>query len=140
MSLIRIFILAFLCTCLLSSCKTNQRKNGEKTGKWIYKDHVSDGVLISKGRYKHDFEKGTWKEYNDKKLLSKKRYKDGICYTTEYHFNGKKKAEGISKLEKDGKNLHWYLSGEWKFYDEKGKYIASKFYEKTITDSETKKK
>lgn len=130
MFVIRIFILVFFCTCLLSGCKTNQRKNGEKTGNWIYKDHVSDGLLISKGRYKHDFEKGTWREYSNKKLVSKKRYKNGICYTTDYHLNGKKMSEGISKLEIDSTNMHWFLSGEWKFYDENGTYLGSQFYER----------
>lgn len=90
MKAIRVFTVLIICTCLLSSCKTNQRKNGAKTGRWIYKDQISDGFLISKGRYKNDFEKGTWREYSNKKLVSKKRYKKGICYTIDYYLSGKK--------------------------------------------------
>lgn len=134
MTLFRTLLFIFSCTFLLTSCKINQRKNGEKTGRWIYKDHVSNEIIISKGRYKHDFEKGTWKEFNNKNLISQKKYKNGICQTTEYHFNGNKRAEGISKLELEGKNLHWYLFGEWKFYDEAGKYLGSEFYEKSIPE------
>jgi hypothetical protein len=114
---------------MFSGCKINQKKNGEKTGRWMYKDNVLNEVIISKGRYKHDFEIGTWKEYSNKKLISKKRYKNGICYTTDYHLNGKIEAKGISKLEIDSTTTHWFLSGEWKFYNEKGAYLGSKFYD-----------
>ena len=130
MTLIRFSLLLFTCICLFSSCKINQRENGEKTGKWIYADRVLEDLVISKGRYKHDFEIGTWREYSNKKLVCKKRYRNGICYTTEYHPNGKRRAKGISKLELEGIKLHWYLLGEWKFYDEAGNYIDSKFYSK----------
>lgn len=134
MSIFRILTLLFCCTFIFTSCKINQRKNGEKIGRWIYKDRIADGTIVSKGRYKSDFETGTWKEFNNKKLVSRKKYKDGICCTTDYHLNGKKSAEGISQLEIEGKNLHWYLFGEWKFYDEEGKYLGSEFYEKSIPE------
>ena len=123
------FISTFISILLLASCKINQRSHGEKVGKWIYKDKIQDEVLISKGRYKNDFEKGIWKEYLNGSLVCKKKYKNGICYTTEYHLNGKIKAFGISKMEVEDENLHWFLSDEWKFYDEKGHYLGSRFYE-----------
>ena len=128
-------LLLIICICLLTSCKTNQRENGEKTGRWIYVDQVLDDKIISKGRYKHDFEIGTWREYSNKKLISKKRYRNDICHTTDYHPNGKKRAQGISKVELDRTKLHWYLLGEWKFYDEAGNYIDSKFYSKEKHDT-----
>lgn len=124
------FIVSLAFTSLLFSCKINQKKNGEKTGRWIYKDNVVDEVIISKGRYKHDFEIGIWKEYSNQKLISKKRYRKGICYTSDYYSNGKVKARGVSKLEIDSTTTHWFLSGEWKFYNENGDYLGSKFYDK----------
>lgn len=135
MTLSRNSLLLIICICLLTSCKTNQRINGEKTGRWIYKDLVLDDLIISKGRYKHDFEIRTWREYSNEKLISKKKYKNGICHTTDYHPNGKKSAIGISKVELDDAKLHWYLLGEWKFYDESGKYKDSKFYLKVEDDT-----
>jgi antitoxin component YwqK of YwqJK toxin-antitoxin module len=130
MTTIRVFKLLFVCVVLFSNCKINQRKNGQKVGRWVYKDNVMDDVLISKGRYKHDLETGIWREFANKKLVSKKKYKNGICQTINYHSNGKKMSEGISKLEIDSTMAHWFLSDEWKFYDEKGTYLGSKFYEK----------
>ncbi len=130
MTSIQNLILLLFCSCLFASCKTNQLKNGKKTEKWIYKDLVLKDLIISKGRYKHDIEIGTWREYNNKKLVSKKKYKNGICYTTDYHLNGKVRAKGISKVEIENSKMHWFLLGEWKFYDENGNYLGSKFYTK----------
>ena len=117
-----------ICALSISSCKTNQKTNGEKTGRWIYKDSILDAVLLSKGRFKHGIEKGTWREYSTNKIVSKKKYKGTICYTTDFHSNRRVKARGISKLEIDSTTIHWFLHGEWKFYNEKGLYIGSKFY------------
>ena len=112
----------------ISSCKTNQKTNGEKTGCWIYKDRILDAVLLSKGKFKHGIEKGTWREYSTNKIVSKKKYKVTICYTTDFYSNRGVKARGISKLEIDSNTIHWFLHGEWKFYNEKGLYIGYKFY------------
>lgn len=84
----------------------------------------------SRGRYKKDFEVGTWKDYIGKELNSKRKYKDSICYTTEYHKNGKIRAIGISKMIVEDQHLHWFLSGEWKFYDNDGVLLGTKIYEK----------
>ena len=68
-----------------------------KTGRWVYKDTFMGITSESKGRYKKDFEVGTWKDYIGNKLNTKRKYKDSICYTTEYHKNGKIRAFGIQK-------------------------------------------
>lgn len=130
MNHIRIFAAALCVFCLLSSCKINQRKNGEKVGRWVYKDTFMGVTSESKGRYKKDFEVGTWKHYVSEKLVSKRVYKDSICYNTEYHNNGQIRATGISKMIIDNENLHWFLSGEWKFYDSEGVLLGTKIYDK----------
>ena len=130
MSSIRILIIVICCFCTLSSCKINQRKDKMKTGRWVYKDTFMGITSISKGRYKKDLEVGTWKDYIGKELNSKRKYKDSICYTTEYHKNGKIRAVGISKMISDSATIHWFLSGEWKFYDNDGVLLGTKIYKK----------
>ena len=77
-----------------------------------------------------NYEVGTWKDYIGKELNSKRKYKDSICYTTEYHKNGKIRAVGISKMISDSATIHWFLSGEWKFYDNDGVLLGTKIYKK----------
>ena len=115
---------------IFSSCKINQTKNGEKTGRWIYKDSILNIVSKSKGRYKNGFEVGTWKDYLGEGLITKRKYKDSVCYTTDYHHNGQIRAVGISKMITDSTTIHWFLSGEWKFYDSEGVLLGTKIYEK----------
>ncbi|MFY0483223.1 hypothetical protein ACI6PS_11510 [Flavobacterium sp. PLA-1-15] len=124
------YLLPILFLLIFSSCKINKTKNGEKTGKWVYKDSILNISSKSKGRYKNGFEVGTWKDYLDNRLLTKRKYKDSICYTTEYHDNGKVRAIGISKMIADSTTIHWFLSGEWKFYDSEGVLLGTKIYEK----------
>ncbi|MDR6969231.1 antitoxin component YwqK of YwqJK toxin-antitoxin module [Flavobacterium arsenatis] len=124
------YLFPLLFVLLFSSCKINQRKNGEKTGRWIYKDTVMGIPSKSKGRYKNGFEVGTWKDYLSNRLLTKRKYKDSICHTTEYHANGNIRAIGVSKMIVDSTTIHWYLSGEWKFYDNDGVLLGTKIYEK----------
>lgn len=137
MKAIRILTLLLFCCCLFLSCKINQRKNGLKTGRWIYKDTIMSVISESKGRYQRDFEVGTWKDYIGERLITKRKYKDSICHTTEYHKNGKIRAVGVSKMIVEDKNLHWFLSGEWKFYDSEGVLLGTKMYEKGNPITET---
>lgn len=124
------YSLPLLFLLIFSSCKINKTKNGEKTGKWVYKDSILNISSKSKGRYKNGFEVGTWKDYLGNRLQTKRKYKDSICYTTEYHDNGKIRAIGISKMIADSTTIHWFLSGEWKFYDSEGVLLGTKIYEK----------
>ncbi len=115
---------------MLSSCKINRYKNGEKTGRWVYRDTFMTIISESKGRYKKGMQVGIWKDYIGKELTTKRKYKDSICYTTEYHKNGKVRAIGISKMIIDSTTIHWFLSDEWKFYDSDGVLLGTKIYKK----------
>lgn len=137
MKAIQLFSLLIFSSCILLSCKINQRKNGLKTGKWVYKDTFMNVISESRGRYKKDFEVGTWKDYISETLITKRKYKDNICHTTHYHKNGQIRAIGISKMIIDSTNLHWFLSGEWKFYDSEGVLLGTKIYEKDNPITET---
>ena len=132
---IKILVIAICIS--FASCKINQRKNGLKTGKWVYDDKLLDVSMKSKGRYKNDFETGTWKEYIGNRLISKKKYKDSICFTKDYHDNGKIRAIGVSKMIVEGNTIHWFLSGEWKFYNSEGVLLGTKIYEKGTPIQET---
>lgn len=137
MKAIRILTLLLFCCCLFLSCKINQHKNGLKTGRWVYKDTFMSVISESKGRYKKDLEVGIWKDFVGESLITKRKYKDSICHTTEYHKNGQIRAVGVSKMIVEDKNLHWFLSGEWKFYDSEGVLLGTKMYEKGIPVTET---
>jgi antitoxin component YwqK of YwqJK toxin-antitoxin module len=137
MNQLRVFFVTLSCICLLSSCRINQRKNGEKVGRWVYKDTFIGISSESKGRYKKDFEVGVWKNFVSKRLVTKRKYKDSICYTTDYHSNGEIRSFGISKMILENGKLHWFLSIEWKFYDSEGILLGTKIYEKSEPILET---
>jgi antitoxin component YwqK of YwqJK toxin-antitoxin module len=108
-----------------------------KVGRWVYKDTFMGISSESKGRYKKDFEVGVWKDFVSKRLVTKRKYKDSICYTTDYHSNGEIRSFGISKMILANGKLPWFLSGEWKFYDSEGILLGTKIYEKSEPILET---
>ena len=123
-----IFALAVIFT--FSSSKINRVKNNERHGKWIDYNQVEDVNYKSIGRYKNGIEKGTHKQFANKKLYRKEKYKNGICETTYYHPNGKIMSQGKTQLEITEKEMHWYYQGDWKFFDDKENLLGIKTYEK----------
>ena len=123
-----IFALAVILT--FSNCKINRVKNNERHGKWIDYNKVQDVNYKSIGRYKNGIERGTHKQFANKKLYRKEKYKKGICQTTYYHPNGKIISQGKTQLEITEKEMHWYYQGDWKFFDEQGNLLGIKTYEK----------
>ena len=123
-----IFALAVIFT--FSSCKINRVKNNERHGKWIDHNKMDEVNYQSIGRFKDGLEKGTHKQFANKKLYRKEKYKNGICETTYYHPNGKISSQGKTQLDLTEKQIHWYYQGDWKFYNEEGKLIGIKTYEK----------
>ena len=113
---------------LCISCGINRTENGERKGLWIEKNKVGANVYKSRGRYRNGFERKTWKYYQDGKLVKKEVYKDSICFVT--HFRNKKKIlEGTTKMRVEGKDLHWFYTGNWREYDTVGNLIAVRNYE-----------
>lgn len=123
------YLLPLLFLLLLSSCKINRFKNGEREGKWVHFDTIDHVIYKSVGRYKKGMEQKKWKQFSGKKLVRLEEYKDSICFTKYYHENGKVSSEGKSKMVVSEKEIHWFYTEDWRFYDEKGILIGTNIYE-----------
>jgi antitoxin component YwqK of YwqJK toxin-antitoxin module len=119
-------------------CRTNKTINHHKEGKWVYKDSVNGILYKSKGRYNKSREIKTWKYFENHTLVKTEKYQDTICHVKTFDNKGRVTSIGKSIIleEKDG--THWYLSGDWIFFDENGKIIGIKNYQKGELISEVK--
>lgn len=113
-----------------SSCKTNKTINHHREGKWVFKDTVNGVLYKSKGKYKQSREIKTWKYFEDRKLVKIEKYQDNICFTKTFDKKGRTTSIGKSMIVEENNETHWYLTGDWIFFDEKGKIIGIKKYEK----------
>lgn len=119
------FIL-LLCFTIIG-CKTNRIVNGEREGLWIEQNKIGDKTYKSRGRYRAGFERKTWKYFENGQLVKKEVYKDSVCRVT--HFKNKKKSlEGQTKMRYEGKDLHWFYTGDWIEYDSLGKPVVQRIY------------
>lgn len=121
-------VLFFITILLFVSCKTNQTVNGKREGKWTFKETSDNEVFFQKGRYTNGIESGTWKSYQNKKLVRKEKYKGKNGYMTNYYLNGKIQSKGATKIEETERGFHWRLSGDWDYYDENGKLYLTRIY------------
>lgn len=64
-------------------------------------------------KYRNNQEIGTWKYYNNNKLVRKEKYCNTTCKTRFYHNNGKLQKKGYTKLEVNNDSLHWYYYGKY---------------------------
>lgn len=124
-----IFLTAFI-TIGFSSCKTNKTINHHREGKWIFKDTVNGVLYKSKGKYKLSREIKTWKYFENRKLVKTEKYEDNICHIKTFDEEGKTTSIGKSMIVEENNETHWYLTGDWIFFDENGKIIGIKKYEK----------
>jgi antitoxin component YwqK of YwqJK toxin-antitoxin module len=124
-----LFILSFLMLTLLS-CKTNKTINNHREGKWIFIDTLNGVSYKSKGKYKQSQEIKTWKYFENGKLVKTEKYKDSICSIKTFDEKGRTTSVGKSIIVEENNETHWYLTGDWIFFDKKGKVIGIKKYEK----------
>lgn len=129
MKFIQILITAFILIGF-SSCKTNKTINQHREGKWVFKDPVNGILYKSKGRYKQSQEIKTWKYFENHKLVKTEKYQDNICHIKTFDEKGRTTSIGKSIIVEESNETHWYLTGDWIFFDEKGKIIGIKKYEK----------
>jgi len=122
-------ILFLILIFTLSSCKTNQTKNNERIGKWIEFDTIDGNIYKTIGRFQNGLGKGTHHQYLNKKLVRKENYRNDVCQTTYYYENGKIMTEGNTKMILTDKEIHWFYSGDWKFYNENGELLGIRTYE-----------
>ena len=127
----RLFHYSFLILIFtLFGCKTNQTVNHDRVGKWVYKDTVNGLLYKSKGRYKKSIEIKTWKYYENRKLVKTEQYTNGICTIKTFDHKGRITSTGQSMMVEEPDGTHWYIIGEWTFFDEKGKIIGIRKYDK----------
>jgi len=115
---------------LIFSCKTNKTINHHREGKWVFKDTVNGILYKSKGKYKQSREIKTWKYFENHKLVKTEKYQDSICYSKTFDEKGRVTSIGKSIIIDENNETHWYLTGDWIFFDEKGKIIGIKKYKK----------
>lgn len=115
---------------VLQGCKVNQRENGQKVGKWVYKALIQDSLHeISKGKYdKQGFQKGVWKTKVNGKLYKKEIFKQPDIQITYYYPNGLIKQKGQAKIIYTTESSHFYYHGNWFNYDTQGKITQVKNY------------
>ena len=121
-------VLTLITVLLLIGCKTNQTINGQRHGKWISQTITENDTLKYIEKYKKGIEVKTWKTYKNRKLIKKEKYKNQICTVTNYYSNQKIESQGTTKSQFEGKYLHWFYSGIWKYYDINGNLIETKTF------------
>ncbi|MFN3753123.1 hypothetical protein [Flavobacterium sp.] len=124
------FLSFLMLMVLFSSCKINKTINHDRVGKWVYKDTVNGILYKSKGRYKKSIEIKTWKHYENRKLVKTEKYIDGICHIKTFDHKGRITSTGQSMMVEEQDGTHWYIIGEWTFFDKNGNVIGIKKYEK----------
>lgn len=134
----KVFILAVLMISLLSACKINQYKDGLRTGLWISKTDDENVVYKSRGRYTMGREKGTWKYFQNDTLYQKDKYSGNQAMVTFYHPNKKIRSSGKTQLDLTAKQIHWYYTGDWKYFDPHGILIKVITYKDGNPISEVK--
>jgi antitoxin component YwqK of YwqJK toxin-antitoxin module len=132
------FLSFLMLIVLVSSCKTNQTIDHHREGKWVYKDTVNGVLYKSKGRYIKSVEIKTWRYYENRKLVKIEQYLNGICHIKTFDHKGRITSTGQSLLVEEQDGTHWYIIGEWTFFNEKGKIIGIKKYQNGELLSETK--
>ena len=145
----RKLIIILICVLSLFSCKTghvNQTIAKKREGLWIEKYSLDSAHYKSIGKYKNDDPIKKWRYYLDGKIIKREKYKGNTCSTRFYHENGKLQSEGKTRLDTSAKYAHWFYTGNWNFYDDKGKLLVVRKYddgellseENKITEPSTK--
>ncbi|TDS62065.1 hypothetical protein [Myroides indicus] len=133
------YLTIILLLLLFTSCRVNQKKYGEKVGRWVFKTTIDKDKDVHRGRYdQKGFQKGTWRYRLNGKIYKKEQFNNKVAYVTEYHKNGTIAALGQTRLEIVGDGLHWYYFGSWFIYNTKGELTDVKHYELGIEKHHTK--
>jgi len=138
----KIFI-AVVFSLFTLSCQTKMNqyikvsKNVQKRhGKWKEEYPTNEGTLVAVGKYKRGEKVGVWKTYFDDKLYQKESIRKDITKIRRYFPAGTIMEKGQTKLEISQNERHWFYSGAWKYYDDKGNLLyTKKYYKGSKTDS-----
>lgn len=132
----------FLIMMSLISCKvktTNQTINHKREGLWVEEYTIDSDQYKSIGTYKEDDLVKKWRYYLNGNLIKKERYHNQYCKTKFFNKNRTKQASGRTQIDQTTKEIHWYYSGKWKFYDNNGKLKTVRIYDKGNLISEQNK-
>jgi hypothetical protein len=137
-------IVILICILSLLSCnakRSNQTVDKKREGLWIERYSIDSAHYKSIGKYNNNNPVKKWRYYLNDKLIKKEKYRSKGCKTKFYHQNRRTQAKGRTKIEEE-KQLHWYYSGTWKYYDNKGKLKTTREYRKgdLISEENNKKK
>jgi hypothetical protein len=124
----------------LLSCKTkviNQTFEKKKEGLWIENYANGSANYKSIGNYKNDDPIKKWLYYLDGKIIKKEKFNGNSSKTKLYHENGHIQSKGKTFLDTSAKYPHWYYSGNWNFYDNRGKLILRRYYDSGNLITET---
>jgi antitoxin component YwqK of YwqJK toxin-antitoxin module len=138
----RNYFITFLLLLLLISCKTapiNQKANKQRVGLWIEQCEIDTTTYKSIGKYKNGEPIKKWRYYINNSIYKKETYRKNKCVTTNYHPNGNIESKGKTNQITTDSKTHWFYFGDWNYYDENGKLISIKKYDKGEFVSETKK-
>lgn len=124
------FVFLLLLLAITISCKTNKTIKHHREGKWVFKDTVNGVLYKSKGKYKQSREIKTWKYFENRKLVKIEKYEENICHSKTFDEKGRTTSIGKSMIVEENNETHWYLTGDWIFFDENGKIIGIKKYVK----------
>lgn len=129
MQILKYAVLSIL-TCLTAcgSHPQNQLKNGKKDGIWVYNNKNTS--ITSRGRYNMGREVGTWKYYQGKTMWKRELYKGSTSRVKIYYPDGHISSKGQTKLDISDKEIHWYYTGDWKFFNESGNLTEIRTYER----------
>lgn len=132
---ISFFLIAFLVSCATKNSRINnyvidETGNRKRDGKWVENLSSDNGILQQKGKYKNGEKTGLWITSFQGKVEQKERFRKNSSKIKIYNANGFLVQKGNTKTESSNQYKHWFYDGEWKFYDEKGKHIYTKIYDK----------
>lgn len=114
--------ISFSANAHLFKRKVNRYKNGLREGLWITYVDSANKKIESKGKFKVGREKGKWKYYSEDGVLRRKEvFRKEEIFITYYYDNGKKESCGMALIKLDANLLHFYWTGDWKYYDRIGK-------------------
>ncbi|NEU10398.1 hypothetical protein GZH53_18885 [Flavihumibacter sp. R14] len=119
-----------LASLSLLSCKTNRLRHGQRQGLWITEDDNGGVIYKSRGRFRNDRERGTWKYFHGDTLIKKEKYAKNVSEIWFYGANKRVVATGKTQVDFDGIMLHWYYSGDWNFFDPDGRLLKTITYSK----------
>jgi antitoxin component YwqK of YwqJK toxin-antitoxin module len=138
----RYTIISLLCISMLFSCKSkpiNRTIAKKREGLWIEKYSIDSANYKSIGKYHKDDPIKKWRYYLDGKIIKKEKYTGNDCITKFYHKNGKIQSIGRTKLDTSSKYCHWFYTGKWNYYNEKGKLTTKRYYDNGELKSEIDK-